>query len=94
MAKAQRTTKRKTTRAPKTKYFWVVDGTVIRSLKELAEAIDAMDNNIFQHHANSERNDFATWVKDVFELENLSRELRTTTSKDRTVITILRHLIK
>jgi len=92
--KGKSSTKRKSSRAPKSKYFWVVDGTVIRGLKELAEAVDAMDYNIFEHHVNNGRNDFATWVEDVFELDNLSRDLRTTQDKNRTVITILKHLVK
>ncbi|MBW3012137.1 hypothetical protein KY311_03050 [Candidatus Woesearchaeota archaeon] len=92
--KISRTTKKKKSVAPKEKYFWVVDGTVVRSVKELAYALDGMDLNIFHHHVNNERNDFATWVQDVFDLENLSRELRSTTNKDRSVIIILKSLVK
>ncbi|MBW2995614.1 hypothetical protein KY312_04635 [Candidatus Woesearchaeota archaeon] len=94
MAKEKTSTKRKSTKAPKDKYFWVIDGTVIRSVKELVDAIDTMDYNIFQHHVNDARNDFAAWVENVLNLENLARDLRTTTNKDRAVITVLRHLIK
>jgi hypothetical protein len=94
MAKAKTTTKRKTTKTSKDKYFWVIDGTVIRSLKELADAIDSMDNGVYEHHANCQRNDFASWVESVFKLENLGGELRSSYSKDRAVIVVLRHLIK
>jgi hypothetical protein len=90
--KVKRTARKKTV-APKGKYFWVVDGTVIRSVKELANAVDAMDLNIFHHHVNNDRNDFAQWVYDVFALKTLSREMRSTTNKDRTVIITLKHLL-
>lgn len=84
---------RKKDKAPKGKYFWVVDGTVIRGLKELATAIDGMDLNIFHHHVNSGRNDFATWVEGVFNLKTLSMELKSTDNKDRTVIAILKYFV-
>jgi hypothetical protein len=87
-------TKRRISRAPKEKYFWVVDGTVIRSIKELAQAVDSMDYNIYQHHVNNGRNDFAQWIEDVFKLTSLGRELRQSNNKDRTVITILKHLVR
>jgi len=93
MAKTK-TTKRKTARAPKDKYFWVVDGTVIRNLKELADSIDGMDYNIFMHHVNNGRNDFAQWVQEVLNQENLARELWSAPNKDRSVIAVLRHLVK
>jgi hypothetical protein len=80
--------------AQKDKYFWVVDGTVIRSVKEMAYAVDAMDLNVFHHHVNNERNDFANWVEGIFGLKNLGMELRGTTNKDRTVIITLKHLVK
>jgi hypothetical protein len=91
---AANTTKKKTSKIPKDKYFWVVDGTVIRSVRELAEAIDTMDYNIFQHHVCNGRNDFATWLEDVFEEKNLGRELRESPNKDRVVICILKHLVR
>ena len=40
-------------------------GTSIRSLRELAEALDLMADRTFQHHVTETRNDFGTWVKDV-----------------------------
>jgi len=80
--------------APKGKYFWVVDGTVIRGIKDMAYAIDAMDLNVFHHHVNEGRNDFANWVEGVFLLKNLALELRGTTNKDRAVIITLKHLVK
>jgi hypothetical protein len=86
--------KRKLSRASKDKCFWVSDGTVIRSVKEMAHTIDTMDFGVFQHHVSNDRNDFANWVKDVFGMETLSREMRMTQNKDRMVITILKHLVR
>src|SRR3989344_5796651 len=40
-------------------------GTNIRSLKELAEALDIMADKTFTHHITETRNDFGNWTRDV-----------------------------
>lgn len=45
--------------------FWRHDGKAIRSLGELAEALDDMSDETFHHHSGGERNDFSKWVREV-----------------------------
>jgi hypothetical protein len=48
------------------KRFFLNDGRSLGTIKELQNALEHMDNSLFQHHVNSERNDFSNWIKDVF----------------------------
>jgi len=40
------------------------------------------------------KNDFASWIKDVFREQKLAEELLKTTDKDKTQLIILKHIIK
>jgi len=46
-------------------YFHLKDGKSIKNLLELATALRTMDDNVFFHHVNNKRNDFANWIRDV-----------------------------
>lgn len=47
------------------KEFYCKDGRIFKKLEDLAEALKNMDKDIFEHHVNQERNDFAIWIKDA-----------------------------
>ena len=55
--------------------FWCNDGRIVKSMRELKEALDQMDDAIYVYHANAEKNDFSTWVKDVLIDEKLAQDL-------------------
>lgn len=58
------------------KAFWFNHGVVAKNLTELSVALaDANDDEI-AHHANAERNDFATWTEDVIGDATLASKLR------------------
>jgi hypothetical protein len=75
-------------------YFFVQDGKVIKNVLELSRQLDNMADDIFRHHVNDMKNDFASWIKNVFKQEKLAKELLKTTDKDKTQIIILKHIIK
>ena len=56
-------------------YFLVRDGTVLKSLLELVDALEFMDDETFRYHVNDVRNDFYNWIKDVFKLGELAEEI-------------------
>ena len=60
-------------------------GTSIRSLKEMAEALDIMADRTFHHHVTDARNDFSSWVKDVLGDEGLAGSLRGIKSREAMV---------
>lgn len=57
------------------KCFWACDGQIFKNVKELAEGLKKMNDEVFKHHVTKEKNDFAKWVKDVFKEEKLALDL-------------------
>ncbi len=45
--------------------FWLHNGPVLASLKDLSEVFSKMTNDQFIYHANKTKNDFASWVEFV-----------------------------
>lgn len=50
---------------PEDKVFWASNGSVLRNLGELEQALEHMDDGTYKCHANKEKNDFSNWIKDV-----------------------------
>jgi len=74
--------------------FYVCDGSLCKDLFELSETIDKLADDMFKHHVNEMKNDFANWVEFVFEEPGLAKKLRKTKNKDRHVVEILRYVVK
>jgi hypothetical protein len=71
-----------TTEIPPEKYFYVCDGTVVRTINELPDALRNMNPDSFSFHVNEQKNDFYNWVKDVFELSGLARNIKNVKRKE------------
>lgn len=63
-------------------YFWLKDGTEIKNLREMHKAMKSMDDGIFKHHANEQRNDFHNWVRDVHKDRTLALRLLNSKTKE------------
>lgn len=68
---------------PKENYFYLVNGTALKSLNELKAALVDMDNETFRHHVNEERNDFSNWVKYSFYAPEFAEEMLTIVTKEQ-----------
>jgi len=80
--------------APVEHYFILYDGEPVKNVKELADTLERIRDDIFYHHVNDEKHDFANWVRDVFEDDELATELKPLQNKDHVRIAIYRHLVK
>jgi len=60
---------------PKEHQFWIVDGTPLHNLHELYAALDRMADETFEHHVTGDKNDFASWVSNVYHDEELAYKL-------------------
>lgn|GEM_PF-5468496 len=63
--------------APKAAHsFILADGRELVSMQDLREALLAMGDATFHHHVTPERNDFSTWILDVFKDRDLAERVR------------------
>jgi len=74
--------------------FVIVNGKKIKSLPELALEMDSIADDIFAHHVNEARNDFASWIRDVIGEIELADHLMGIKTKEDMQLQILKHIVK
>ncbi len=74
--------------------FMIVNGKNVRDLPALALEIENLDDNMFRHHVNETKNDFANWVREVIGEIELADALMGISTKKDTQLQILRHIVK
>ncbi len=74
--------------------FFLVDGSTIASIRELIDALEKMNDDVFYYHVTNDRHDFANWVKDVFAETELAEKLLLARSRFECQAVILKHLLK
>ncbi len=55
--------------------FWIHNGPVVSSLKQLAGEIESISEEAFRYHVNSGKNDFAAWISNALQNPFLARDL-------------------
>jgi hypothetical protein len=75
---------------PPDKSFWTCNGTVVRNIYELKNTINALNDLAFRYHVNNDnhKNDFAAWIHDVIEDNELAKRLRDILDKGKYVAVI------
>src|SRR3989344_9282495 len=63
------------------KQFFLHDGSVLRTLHELQEALHDMNPETFRHHVPASHNDFANWIFDIIGGKSLADALRSKKNK-------------
>ncbi len=63
--------------------FFLHGGGALESLEDLFTELQTMEDEVFNHHVTAERNDFATWVRDVFKDPFLARHIELSREKDQ-----------
>ena len=56
--------------------FWVNGNGALRNIKNLADSLKTMPDETFTYHVNSEKNDFANWIKEVLLDSKLAADLK------------------
>lgn len=75
------------------KWFILSSGKEIRTLKELAQDLGDMEDFVFEHHVNEHRNDFVSWIKDVFEDAELAEKIAHYKDKKRMQMIVYEHIV-
>jgi len=78
---------------PDIKSFITLDGDKIKNLSELSEKLETMQDKVYKHHVNEEKNDFSKWVNDVMDDEELAQDLMGT-EKQEAQVAVLKAMIK
>ena len=63
--------------------FWVNNGSIIKNLSEMSDALAGMKDEIFSHHVNKEKNDFGNWVRDVIKDDELANDIASVRSREK-----------
>ncbi|MFH1408886.1 MAG: hypothetical protein ABIH34_03190 [Nanoarchaeota archaeon] len=74
--------------------FNCVDGSTIENISQLATALEQMSEDSYYFHVNAERNDFGTWVRDVFNAHQLADTLPPGHSREQSVISVLKYMLQ
>jgi hypothetical protein len=74
-------------------YFILATGVPLKNLKELCNALENMNDWVFNHHVNDYRNDFASWAREVLGEKELAEEINTIKNPREMEIKIMRHLV-
>ena len=62
-------------------YFRFANGKAAANLHELRDALAEVDDAVFSHHVNAQRNDFAAWIRDVLGRTELAEKVMAARSK-------------
>ena len=74
-------------------YFKLIDGSELKNVLDLANALPTMSDDVFYSHANGGKNDFSNWVRDIYEDHELADRLSKCNGPSETELTVLRHLL-
>jgi len=78
--------------APAEKKFWVQTGEILESLTDLATSFAKMDAVAYQHHVDTTKNDFASWVEHVLEDVLCADALRRSKTPKTARIAVIKYL--
>lgn len=69
-------------RVPKEDCFWFCNNAEKRSLVDIAEELNRVDDTVFRYHVNRGKNDFESWVREKLNDKELAREISRIKTKD------------
>ena len=72
--------------------FWTTDGTILQDLDQLQLALGTMDDEVFLHHVNKEKNDFADWIEHVLGDSECAKALRKAKKPSSAKTVVVRYL--
>ncbi len=77
---------------PEHQHFYFVNGHRVKNVKELAEVMDRIEQEVFDYHVTTDRNDFHNWVRHVFQDLELAEKLLGVTGPKHLQFTIYKHV--
>jgi hypothetical protein len=65
------------------KVFYLESGKYVRNLHELLDALEFMEEDVFNHHVSNEKNDFYNWILDAIKDDILAEKIKKETERAR-----------
>ena len=81
-------------RIPKEQYFVMSDGTSVGHYLSLADVLEKVEETVLAHHVSEIKNDFASWIAEVFDEKELSKLVKSAKSPEEIRLHIYKHVIK
>lgn len=72
--------------------FWVSDGQILNSLMALRDALELMENEVYEYHAGKAQNDFSNWVSAVLADSACAKDLKKARTCKSAKTAVVRHL--
>ncbi len=78
--------------APDHEVFVLVNGHRVKNVKQLADKLEKIEDYVFNHHVTEDRNDFAVWLRDVFNEIDLAKEVAGAEDKKHVQLVLYKHI--
>ena len=75
------------------KTFYLNSGKKFSNLKSFVKELASMPKEIYDHHVNQHKNDFATWIKHSLKEEELAVKIDKEIDRIQIELEVLRHLV-
>ena len=79
-------------KAPENQVFWLKDGRSLDGLHALKAELPKMHDDIFDHHVNDDKNDFASWVQHTMREIELAGKMKKAKNKYHMAHMVKRHI--
>ena len=79
--------------APESNCFVLCNGKPVKNVKELADIMEEIEDHVFSYHVTADKNDFATWVKDIFQDVELAQKLAGVKDKKHMQLVLYKHIV-
>ncbi len=80
--------------APVEKQFILSDGKKLKSVYDLVDALEKMNENMFRSHVNDMKHDFGNWIGDVFEERNFAKHVKKIKDKIKLQREIMKKIVQ
>jgi hypothetical protein len=73
--------------------FVCFNGAQLNSVKDLGLALEDMNEDVFNHHVNNEKNDFSDWIMNCAEDEDLANIIKPIKDQKEMMIKVMKQII-
>ncbi len=73
--------------------FYLKNGKTFTTLKGLARELMGMTQDVYEHHVNKDKNDFANWAQHSLKKTELSSIMERQINKIELELEVLRHIV-